>query len=205
MVHAEPIVRSGLVGLINSHPRLSVVGETGNVREVRAICLRTLPDLVVIDPGIGGGEGLALFRDLPQCVPNTVTLAFAGSADAVDVQQVFQAGASAYLTRDDTAAVILGAMVGAVAGERHFGTGVERVLIERLCAGSLEMRDSTECLLTGRERQVFHLLGTGKTGREIAATLGVSVKTVESHQERMKHKLGCPSGAVLRQRAAHIR
>ena len=202
IIHPEPIVRCGLVAIINAHEALRIAGETGALREARDLCARVKPGVIILDPAMEGGEGLRLLRDLPKWAPKAKAVAFTGHAEAADVQQAFEAGVSAYLTKDDGVETVLAAVVGAAAGERHFGPGVERILIERLSAGAIEMRSSLEQALSNREMQIFRLVGAGRAAREVAETLGVSVKTVESHQQRMKQKLRLRSGAELRQRAA---
>ena len=202
IAHPDAIVRFGLVSMINSHARLRVGGEAKMVREVRGVCSQIRPAVVLLDPQMNGGEGFCLISDIFRWVPTARIIAISSTVDLGSVQRAFQAGVSAYLTLEDRVEVVLSAIDCALGGERCLGVAVERRLIDRLSAGSIESADELERALSDREMQVFRLAGGGRAAREIAETLGVSVKTVESHQERIKEKLRLRSASELRQRAA---
>lgn len=202
VIHAGPVVRRGLFSIINAHDALEVVGEAGCIRAGRDLCARIYPSIIVLDPKIGGGDGMFLIHEFIRDVPKARIVAFTAVADAADVQQAFQAGVSAYLTQDDSIEVVIAAIAAVAVGERHFGAAVERILIDRFRAGAIELRSKLELSLSDREMQVFRLVGAGQAAREVAETLGISVKTIESHQQRIKQKLRFRSGAEMRQQAA---
>jgi DNA-binding NarL/FixJ family response regulator len=197
---AEPVARCGLRHLIESHEALRLCAEAEHLPLARELCVKHKPAVLVLDPAMG--DGFAFIRDLRRWSARTQVVAFTALGDAASVQRAFKAGACGYVTRRDPVAALLGAIVGAVSGERHVGPGVERVLLEKLATGGVEMRGEMETTLSMRELEVFRLLGAGRETREVASALRLSVKTIESHQQRIKEKLRLLSGAELRRRAA---
>ena len=106
-----------------------------------------------------------------------------------------------YVTRRDPVADLIAAIVAAVEGRRHVGPRIECVLLDRLACGSVKLSGDEIAVLSPRERQVFQSLGAGSSVRAIASELGVSVKTVETHRQRIKDKLRLKNGAELNHRA----
>jgi DNA-binding NarL/FixJ family response regulator len=199
VVDAEAVARFGLVQLINSHASLRVIGETDSLAIARELASRLKPEVVVLDPELGDG-----FHFIAQlCRPKTHTrvVVLTSMRDALSVQRAFQAGACGYVTRCDPLPAVLGAIVGAVHEERHVGPRIEHLLLECLAMGTVHLSRDEIGVLSQRERQVFQLVGAGHTGRAIAVQLGVSVKTVETHRQRIKDKLHLKNGADLHRRA----
>ena len=199
VVDAEPVARYGLVQLINAHAALRVAGEADNLRAARELALRLKPEVVVLDPAMG--DGLHFVKELARCGAHSRVVAFTSLDDAVSVQRAFKAGVCSYLTRQDSIVVLLAAIIGAVVGVRHVGPRVERVLLEQLASGAVQFSEDQTSVLSPRERQVFQMLGAGKSARVIAGDLGVSAKTIETHRQRIKQKLHIENGAELHRRA----
>ncbi|HET6410150.1 MAG TPA: response regulator transcription factor [Chthoniobacteraceae bacterium] len=200
----QPVSRHGLISLLNSHAGLRVIADTGSTRLARDLCAKLRPDLLVIDPALDDGEGQSLVEELSRWTRNTRVVAFTSREDAMSVQQAFQAGVYGYVTRLDPVQTLLAAVVGAGIGDRHISPRVEALLLERLARGSISIHAPGLESLSKRERQIFRLLGEGRTAREMADSLRVSVKTIESHQERIKDKLKIRTAAELRNRAALV-
>lgn len=196
---AEPMARAGLVHHINASPLLEVCAETECGVLAREYCERLKPAVLVLDPTLG--DGLALVREMPRWSSETRVVVFTGAADLVSVQRAFKAGAMGYVTRRDPATAVLGAIVGAVRGERHVGPRVEHVMLESLACGGMQCRDSELSVLSERELQIFRLIGSGRATRAMAEELHVSVKTVETHRQRIKEKLGLRNASELQHRA----
>ena len=201
IVDAEPVMRCGLATLINSDAGLRVCAEADGLRTGRAACERWRPDVVVLEVGLGGGEGFALVRELPRWSPLVRVVAFTRLEDAGSVQRALRAGVWGYVTRLDPMEWVLRAIAGALLGERHVGPRVERALLETLAMGTVQMAGDDLARLSDREGQVFRLIGGGMGTVAVAAELGLSVKTVETHRQRIKEKLGLRSGVELAQRA----
>ena len=201
VIDPEPVARFGLITLLKSHDQLHVVGEAESLQTGREWCAKLNPHIVVIDPAMEGGQGFVLLKDMPRWAPRARTVAFSGREDAASVQRAFSFGACGYIARRDPVPALLLAVLGAISGVRHVGPHIEKVLLDSMAAGAVEIRDGTTRRLSAREWQVFRMVGEGRAPREMADALGVSVKTIESHQQRMKDKLGARSGAELRRRA----
>ena len=199
VVDAEPVARYGLVRLVNEHPALRVAGEADNLGTARELALRLKPEVVVLDPAMG--DGLHFVKELTRCSVRSQVVAFTSLEDAVSVQRAFKAGVCSYITRRDSVVVLLAAIVGAVVGARHVGPRVERVLLDQLASGAVQFSEDQTSTLSPRERQVFQMLGAGKSARVIAGDLGVSAKTIETHRQRIKQKLHIENGAELHRRA----
>lgn len=199
VVDAEPVARYGLVQLINTHAALRVVGEADNPGVARELASRLKSDIVLLDTAIGDGlhfvQGLACFSAQSRVV------VFTSLDDAMSVQRAFKAGIWSYITRRDSIAVLLAAIAGAVAGTRHVGPRVERVLLDQLASGAVQFGEDDTAALSARERQIYQMVGAGKSVRVIAGELGVSVKTIETHRQRIKQKLHLKNGVELHRHA----
>ncbi len=205
VIDPEPVARFGLVTLLKSHANLRVVGEAETTRTGRELCAKLKPHVVVIDPAMDGGDGFVLLKDMPRWAAGAHVVAFSQTEDASWVQRVFSAGACGYVTRRDPVPALIDAVLGAASGERHVSPRIAKVLLDRLAKGDVSFSAADEPRLSAREWQIYRMVGEGRLPREMAETLGVSVKTVESHQQRIKIKLGLSSGAELRRRATLAR
>lgn len=199
VVDAEPLARRGLVSLLNECPLLEVCAEAECIGAARELCVRHKPAVLIMDPA--QGDGFGLIKDLPRWSAGTRIVVLTALEDAASVQRVFQLGACSYLTRRDPVSAVLGAVLGAVAGERQIGPRAQRILLGELARGGMQMEQGELTRLTPRERDIFRRIGIGQATRMIAEELQMSVKTVETHRQRIKEKLGVTSGAELLRRA----
>ena len=197
VVDAEPVARHGLVNLINAHVALRVTGEADNLGVARELALRLKPEVVVLDPSMG--DGLHFVKELAR--HNVRVVAFTSLDDAGSLERAFRAGIWSYVTRRDSIAAVLQVIAGAVLGERHVGPRIEHLLLDRLASGRVQFGEDDTAALSDRERQVYLMLGAGKSVRIIAGELGLSVKTIETHRQRIKGKLRLKNGAELQERA----
>lgn len=202
IVDAEPASRHGLTVLCNAQERLRVAGEAGTTRMARDLCRQLQPDLLIIDPAIDGGEGLALIKELSRLSKATHAVAFSRLADAGRIEEAFRAGARGYVTRSEEEAELLNVLLAVQNGKQHLSPRAMEVVARGLSNGTVRVSDDALAVLSVRERQIFALLGSGLATREIAAKCGVSVKTVESHVEHLKLKLALKSMPELRKAAA---
>jgi DNA-binding NarL/FixJ family response regulator len=199
---AEPASRHGLISLCNAHERLRVVGDSGSVGMARELCQRLHPDLLIVDPAIDGGEGLALIKELPRLARRTRAVAFARQTDAGHIEQALRAGALGYATRQEEESELMKVMLAMEDGKSHLSPRAMEAITHGLSNGVVRVSGGALARLSMRERQVFALLGAGMATRDVAATCGVSIKTAESHLEHIKVKLHLKSGTELRKAAA---
>jgi len=201
IAHASPVMRLGLATIVDSHPSFRVCAETDEAPMARELFLRHTPDLVVLGLTLRHGDGIALIKELRKLEPATRTLVVTRRDDALAVQRAFRAGACGYLLVGDDTSEILTAIERIMAGERYASAKVARRLLETLATGLMKPEGSKVTSLSDRELQIFSLFGRGFGVTRLAEELRVSVKTVETHQMRIRQKLGLRSAAELSKEA----
>lgn len=201
LVEAEPVLSFGLRQLINTQPNLTVCAEAATLPVARAACEKWHPELVVLDVGMNGGEGFALVKELPRWHPAVAVVAFTALEDMVSVTRALRAGAWGYATRKDSLAGVLAVLAGVLRGERTVSPRVERLMLETVVVSGMGTAPDELAMLSERERQVFTLMGEGRKTGALALELGLSVKTVETHQKHIREKLRLRDGAALLRRA----
>ena len=200
VVHRIGFVRSGVLALIAKSMQFSVCGETDDAPLARELFLRYEPHLVVVGLRLNGADGISLIKEFRHLSPIAAILAVSEHADAFTAQRVFRAGARAYLTIED-APELLRAFDEILAGHPYVGASVLPVILSNFANGSKNSRSSEINSLSDRELEIFSFIGRGVSVSELATELHVSVKTIETHQMRMKEKLALHSAAELRQKA----
>jgi DNA-binding NarL/FixJ family response regulator len=200
VVHRIGFVRSGVLSLIAKSMQFAVCGETDEAPLARELFLRRKPHLVVVGLRLSGADGIPLIKEFRNLNPVAAILALSEHADAFSAQRVFRAGARAYLTIED-APELLRAFDEILAGHPYVGASVLPVILNNFANGSKNSRSSEINTLSDRELEIFSFIGRGVSVSELATELHVSVKTIETHQMRMKEKLALHSAAELRQKA----
>jgi two-component system NarL family response regulator len=179
----HPILRAGLVALINGQPDMRVVAEAADGVEAVEVFVRETPDLGLIDlrmPGLGGIEAVAAIRS---AAPDARLVVLTSFASDEDIYQALRAGARGYLLKDASGEQLIECL-----REVHQG----RTYIPQAIAAKLAARLGTVDL-TSREREVLALIAKGKGNREIGASLDVTEGTVKVHVNNILNKLGVAS------------
>jgi len=200
VVHRTGFVRAGVLSLIAKSMQFVVCGETDEAPLARELFLRHKPHLVVVGLRLCGADGIQLIKEFRCLNPAAAILALSEHADAFSAQRVFRAGARAYLTTDD-APELLRAFDEISTGHPYVGVSVLPLILSNFAAGSKGSHNSGVDNLSDRELEIFSFIGRGFSVSELATELHVSVKTIETHQMRMKEKLALHSAAELRQKA----
>lgn len=201
IVDDHPLVRRGLGALINSEPDLSVCAEADGYASALEALEKHQPDLVIIDLALGDDDGIDLIKAVRIRFPKVHRLVLSMRDEEVYAERCLRAGASGYVSKDQLDDTVLFAIRRLLDGEQYLSDRLLRRFAARyLYADKLES-NSLVGELSDRELQVFRLIGKGRTTREVAEILHLSVKTVESHREHIKHKLELNSSAELAQRA----
>ncbi len=201
VVDDHPILRRGLTALIQSEPGLAVHGAVGARLAALEAIREGQPDLVIVDLALGDEDGLDLVKEIKTRYPKVPSLVLSMHDEAVYAERALSAGALGYVTKQQLDETVLCAIRRALAGDIYMSETLQRRLAERYVGGRTLDTGSPMRALSDRELQVFGLIGRGRTTRQIAATLSRSVKTIESHLEHIKNKLGIESAAELAQRA----
>src|SRR6266853_3600068 len=200
VVHRIGFVRAGVISLIEKSLQFMVCGETDEAPMARELFLRHKPDLVLIGLRLIGADGIQLIKEFRSLNPGAAILALSEHGDAFSAQRVFRAGARAYLSIED-APELLRAFDEILAGRPYVGVSVLPLILNNFAGGTKYSRNSDMHSLSDRELEIFSFIGRGLSASELATELNVSVKTIETHQMRMKEKLGLHSAAELRQKA----
>jgi len=184
------LIRAGLRMVVEAQPDLSVVGEANNGRDAVAKAEALKPDVVVMDIGMPSLNGIEAAREIRKALPDTQIVMLSMHSDEGYVLRALKAGAKAYLLKDSAEADLAQAIRAAAAGKSFFSPAVGKVLLEdymrKLQRTGAE--DSYE-LLSPREREILQLVAEGKSSKEIATLLNLSVYTVETHRAHVMQKL----------------
>ncbi|HUT57468.1 MAG TPA: response regulator transcription factor [Phycisphaerae bacterium] len=186
MVDDHAMVREGLAALISVDPLIEVVGQCGDGLKVVKMALELRPDVVLLDIGMPGFNGLDLCRELTRKLPATVVLILTMHDDDEFVARALDYGASGYLVKEAAADQLREAIHCVMAGQLYLQPGLSRGLLAQISRTRADPYDR----LTPRERQVFQMIAEGKTTRQIAEKLGTAMKTVDTHRTRLMRKLG---------------
>jgi DNA-binding NarL/FixJ family response regulator len=202
IVHSSPVTRLGLAILLAKSGRFAVCAQADAAATARELFEQHQPELVVTGLTLRGGDGIGLIKDFRKLHPTSRTLVLSKRDDALAIQRAFRAGARAYLMAGDDTAEILEALDRILAGQLYASMSIGRRLLENLAGGQIRSNDSKVTSLSDRELQVFSLFGRGFGATRLATELHLSVKTIETHQMRIKEKLGLQSAAELSKEAS---
>ena len=192
------VVRSGLRALLERQNNFEIVGEAQNGRETVSLCASLQPDVVVMDVGMPLLNGIEATKALLKQSPSTGVVILSMHSDESYVMRSLQAGARAYLLKDSAPSDLLSAIEAVSHGKSFFSSAIRHLLAEDYVRVLRQKGavDSYE-LLTMREREILQLLAEGKTNKEVASSLNISLYTVETHRSNILEKLGIHSPAEL--------
>lgn len=198
----SPAMREGLARLICDECDMAVTNSAATAAELRLIVGRSPPEVLVMDLMLGDEDGLALIEDLLRLAPRLRIVVFTAQSQDIYAGRCLQAGARAFVGKRDAVALLFRAIRDAAAGGITMPAGISSRQASEVAGRRERTATGIAAGLTNRELQVFRLVGQALATRQVAAKLGVSVKTVETHRENIKNKLGLDSHAELIARAA---
>jgi two-component system response regulator NreC len=194
LVDDHAVVRSGLRMVLEAEEDMEAVAEAGDLREAVFAVRREQPDIVLMDLVMPGGSGIEATPAVLKEAPGAKVLVLSMQDDPVYVREAFAAGASGYVLKEAADTELVQAIREIAAGGRY----VHPALGARLAvAEAEERRRAEEDPLSDREREVLRLLALGHTNQEIAKTLFLSVRTVETHRAHIMQKLRLSTRAEL--------
>jgi DNA-binding NarL/FixJ family response regulator len=199
VVEDHPLLCAGLMQLIGSQPDLACAGVADNTSDAKRLVERGKPDVMLLDLRLKGGDPLELIKSLRVEHPKVKVLVLSQYDELIFAERSLRAGASGYIMKENAANEVMRAVRKVLAGELYFSDRVAAALVQRTLrekpSGSRVGVES----LSDREMQVFQLLGGSFSAREIAEQFHLSRKTVETHCEKIKHKLSLHNVAELKQ------
>jgi DNA-binding NarL/FixJ family response regulator len=159
------------------------------------------PDLVILSLTLQHGDGISLLRDFRKINPAARTLILTAREDPLSVQRAFRAGARGYVVAQDETREVLHALERVAAGELYASASVSHRFLQMLARGAIETPRDPYAQLSDRELQVFRLIGSGLGTSRVAKELQLSVKTIETHRQHIKQKLGLIKAVELTRQA----
>ncbi|MBP6784831.1 MAG: response regulator transcription factor [Verrucomicrobiales bacterium] len=195
IVDDHPVMRMGLSQLLKSSGQVEVCGEAGSVAEALAVIESAdSVDLVVIDISLPDRSGLELIRDLKIMDARIRSLVVSSHDEKVYAERVLRAGGRGYIMKDRAPEQLIAAVEQVLAGGIFLSPMMTSRMMETLAGANAASPISG---LTDRELEVFRAIGEGKSSRETAGALGVSIRTIDAHRTHIKEKLGLRDASEL--------
>ena len=202
LIDDHPIMREGLARRINHETDMAVCAEVGTAAEALGAIARTKPDIAVVDISLGESHGLELIKDIKVQYPKLAMLVFSMHDESLLAERALYAGARGYVMKQSSPETLLCAIRQVMAGDVYLSPEMTRRLVSSMVRPEREKKAiAPAARLTDREYEIFELIGQGYQTMEIAHRLRLSPKTVFSHRERIRQKLGLSSSAVLLRQA----
>jgi DNA-binding NarL/FixJ family response regulator len=183
------VVRQGFKMILAAQPDMEIVGEAGNGREALDLAGQLQPDVIVMDVAMPELNGIEATRRIADLSPRSRVLALSMHKDSVYVREILRAGARGYLLKDSIASDLLAAVRAVARGEGYLSPGVSDAVLNDYRRHVTDPID----LLTSREREVLQMIAEGKTNKDIATVLNLSVYTVDAHRGHIMEKLNLHS------------
>jgi DNA-binding NarL/FixJ family response regulator len=191
------IVRNGLRSLIEKELDIEVIAEADNGRSVVRIATELAPEVVVMDIAMPDLNGIEATRQIINALPRTKVIALSMHADKRYVMEMLKAGASGYILKDNAYEELASAIRTAMRNRTYLSPQVAETVIGDYVKLAMTANDSAFSLLSAREREVLQLFAEGKSTAQIAESLYLSVKTVETYRQHIMEKLNIRSIAEL--------
>jgi DNA-binding NarL/FixJ family response regulator len=197
LVDDHPIVRQGLGQLINHEPDLIVCGQGEDAYQSLKPIKEARPDLVLLDVSLKDSDGIELLKELKAQMPDLPVLMLSMHDEALYTERALRAGARGYVMKQEAPQTLLAAIRKVLSGQVHVSDAMSASLLQGMVGGKNPEGKLPMDRLTDRELEVFRMIGSGQTVKEIAEKLFLSAKTVEAHREHIKQKLNLKSSAEL--------
>ena len=203
IVEDHPLVRERLAHLIAQEPDMTICGEADNVQDGRRLIEVTQPDIAIVDITLKGSSGLELIKDLKAWKSQVPVLVLSMHDEALYAERAFRAGARGYITKSEASENVMNAIRCVLDGRIYASEAFASGLLMNLVEYGKPRRGPLLSQLTDRELEVFHLIGQGRTTKEIAMSLNLGQKTVDTYRARIKEKLNLRNASELHHQAVN--
>jgi len=191
------VVRRGVCALLESHAGFQVCDEAVDGREAVEKATRSLPDVVILDIGMPGLNGFDAARQIRKVSPASEILILTMHESEQVIREVLAAGARGYVLKSDAGRDLVAAVEALSRHKTFFTSSVAEMVLQKYLEGNPESASHEASSLTPREREVVQLVAEGRTNKEVATALNISVKTAETHRTNIMRKLDCHSLSEL--------
>lgn len=194
------IIREGLKSLLEKQPDMTVVGEGVNGLEAIRLAQEEKPDIVVLDIGMPELNGIAASRRIFEECGKIKVLALSMHSDHHFVTEMLQAGASGYMLKDSAFSELANAIRTIMAGGLYITPRIAAGVLERFTQQTkkkVRRKQQKKIELSQRESEILQMIAEGKSSKDIAQTIHISIKTVETHRQHIMQKLGAHNVASL--------
>jgi DNA-binding NarL/FixJ family response regulator len=190
LIDDHSLIRAGVRALVSDIPGYEVIGEACDGARLRALATQLDPDIILLDISMKDVNGLDALDDLRAVMPDSKVLILSMHTDPALVMRALEAGAHGYLLKDATATELEQALHALRTGERYLSPAIAHTVINQAITGTQAKAEPAQNHnLTARQLEILRLVVRGKSTREIAAGLGLSIKTVETHRAQIMKRL----------------
>jgi len=200
-VDDHPLVREWLTNLINQQSDLKVCGEAGSASEGLKLIATTKPNLAIVDISMEGGSGIELIKNIKAVYPDLAVIVLSMYDESHHAERALRAGAKGYVMKREATKKIIEAIRRILEGKFYLSDAIAQAVTTQFVKGKTLATSSRVEQLSDRELEVFDLLGQGLGTRQIAESLRVGMKTVQSYCARIKDKLNLSSATELMREA----
>ena len=197
LVDDHPLVREWLAHLINQQPDLLVCGEAESAPQALQAIAATKPHVAIVDLTLKNSSGIELIKSLKQGQPGVAVLVLSMHEEAHYAERALRAGAKGYIMKRETTKKVIGAIRRLLEGKVYVSDTMAETLAAQFAAGKKLAHQSPVEQLSDRELEIFERLGQGRSTRQIAEELRISVKTVQAYCARIKEKLNLDGATAL--------
>jgi DNA-binding NarL/FixJ family response regulator len=201
IVDDHPLLRQGLALLINRENDLIVCGEAEEAQTAMQAVSQRQPDILIVDISLNGPDGLDLLKNIRNSYPGLPVLILSMHDEATYAERALRARANGYIMKHEATEKVLVAVRRILKGEVYLSDRIANKMLQQYIGGTSAAQQSRLSALSDRELEVFRSIGEGRTTRQIADELHLSIKTVETYQAHLKDKLALRSGRELIQHA----
>jgi len=185
------IVRDGLRTLLETQGSMSVVAEAENGLKTIQLAGELQPHVIIMDISMPGVNGIDATRKITSDLPGTKVIALSMHADRHIIIGMLEAGASGYLLKDCAFEELVTAIQTVLSDHTYLSPTIADILVRNYVRKPPGISEAAPSALTPREKELLQLLAEGKTAKQIATALGISIKTVETHRRNITQKLQC--------------
>lgn len=195
IVDDHPVVRKGLDSCLSRRPGIRIVGEAADGEEAAKLARELIPDVVLMDIDLPRMNGLAVTELLRKEAPNVKVLVLSVHTNKEFIFRIIQSGAQGYVSKEAAPEELVRAIESVWRGESFFAPEIAQAALKELVTSA--GRRKPFAALTSRELEVLALIAHGRSNKEVASSLGIGVRTIETHRERIMRKLGIHTIAGL--------